>query len=97
MTIKLYITNPNNKNYLPLFSEHTIVKKYMRKYNHIDGYVAWGLWMTEENDSPKYMKRENPKRIKRLLRTIKKTKSKILSIRSIFDNEGKFVKVFTIQ
>ena len=46
---------------------------------------------------PKYQKRERPKLIKRLLRTVKRTKAEIASVTSVYDSEGQWVKIISLR
>jgi hypothetical protein len=46
---------------------------------------------------PKYQKRERPKLIKRLLRTVKRTKAEIASVTSVYDTEGQWVKIISLR
>ena len=44
-----------------------------------------------------YWKRERPKLMKRLLRTVKRTKGQITSVRSVYDADEKWVKIIYVQ
>ena len=44
-----------------------------------------------------YQKRERPKIMKRLLRTVKQTKGQITSVRSVYDANGKWVKIIYVR
>ena len=46
---------------------------------------------------PLYVKRERPKLMKRLLRTVKRTKGQITSVKSVYDVDGKWVKIIYVQ
>lgn len=44
-----------------------------------------------------YHRQEAPKRIKKVLRIARQTKSRIVSIKSVYNKDGEWVKVFNIQ
>ena len=44
-----------------------------------------------------YVKRERPKIMKRLLRTVKRTKGKITSVKSVYDAAGRWIKIIYVQ
>lgn len=44
-----------------------------------------------------YMKRERPKLMKRLLRTVKRTKGQITSVRSVYDADRRWMKIIHVQ
>jgi hypothetical protein len=46
---------------------------------------------------PLYLKRERPKIMKRLLKTVKRTKGQITSVRSVFDANGRWMKIIQVQ
>ena len=91
MTYKLKITPE-----LPMFSEHVEAKVLKRKFFRQDGSSYWGYagnailgnTMPAGYDNnlraPRYMRQERPKRMKKLLRTVKRTKGQIASVYSSF-------------
>lgn len=44
-----------------------------------------------------YMKRERPKLMKRIIKMAKRTKGKITSVRSVYDANGRWVKIIYVQ
>ena len=44
-----------------------------------------------------YVKRERPKIMKRLLRTVKTTKARITSVKSVYDAAGRWIKIIYVQ
>lgn len=46
---------------------------------------------------PLYVKRERPKLMKRLLRTVRRTKGQITSVRSVYDANARWVKIIHVQ
>lgn len=81
---------------LPMFSEHVETKVLKKKFFRQDGSSFWsyagvaivGNTVPEGYDNntrvPKYMRQERPKRMKKLLRTVKRTKGQIASVYSSF-------------
>jgi hypothetical protein len=63
------------------------------------GHKDYRPLFTEHFTGPHYLyvKRERPKIMKRLLRTVKSTKGRITSIRSVFSSDGKWVKIIHVQ
>jgi len=45
----------------------------------------------------RYQKRERPEMMKKLLRTVKRTKGQIISVKSVFDANGRWVKIIYVQ
>ena len=45
----------------------------------------------------RYQKRERPKMMKKLLRTVKHTNGEIISVKSVFDAHGRWVKIIYVQ
>lgn len=71
----------------PMFSEHTPVKTFKRRWVQDDGSVSWMFGGTDTNRAPLYEKRDRPKRMKKLIRTVKRTGGKIVSVRSEFQGK----------
>jgi len=44
-----------------------------------------------------YIKRQRPKLMKKLLRTVRQTKGQVTSVRSVYDAEGKWVKIIQVH
>lgn len=44
-----------------------------------------------------YEKAEQPKRFKKLLRIAKRTKTKIVSVKSMFDHQGNWIRRFELR
>ena len=63
------------------------------------GYKNYCPLFTEhfKGPHPKYQKRERPKLMKRMLRTVKRTKGVIARVTSVYDAEGQWVKVIYLR
>ena len=79
----------------PMFSEHTPVKEYKRRWRQADGSYLWGFGGQETNRAPLHEKRDRPKRIKKLLRVVKQTKGRIISVKSEF-RTGNWIKTIIV-
>lgn len=80
---------------LPLFTEHTPVKELKRRYTRPDGTTVWSFGGQISNRAPLHVKRARPKMMKKLLRTVKRTKAKIVAVRSEFQS-GIWTKIITV-
>lgn len=96
------------KDGFPAYSKELPTKELRRKYKLNDGSEFWshgGVALMGETQArqhigyagtPKYIKQELPKRFKKLLRIAKRTKVKIISVKSIFDNNGNWIRCFEL-